>query len=37
MRPEPFQINISDEILEDLRNRLRATRWPDELPGVGWD
>ena len=37
MQPEPFQINISDDLLEDLRNRLSATRWPDELPGVGWD
>ena len=37
MQPEPFQINISDGLLEDLRNRLSATRWPDELPGVGWD
>ena len=37
MQPEPFQINISDDLLEDLRNRLRATRWPDELPGVGWE
>jgi pimeloyl-ACP methyl ester carboxylesterase len=30
-------IHISDEVLQDLRARLRATRWPDELrdaPGV---
>ena len=37
MQPEPFQINISDDLLEDLRSRLSTTRWPDELPGVGWD
>ena len=37
MQPEPFHVNIGDELLEDLRNRLRATRWPDELHGVGWD
>ena len=37
MQPEPFHVNISDDILEDLRRRLSATRWPDELNGVGWD
>ena len=37
MQPEPFRVNISDDLLEDLRNRLRATRWPDELNSVGWD
>ncbi len=26
----PFQINASEEALEDLRRRLLATRWPDE-------
>ena len=34
---EPFVINISDETLDDLRHRLGQTRWPDEMPGVGWD
>ena len=24
-------------MLEDLRERLRRTRWPDEVPGSGWD
>ena len=33
----PFRIAVPDEDLDDLRQRLRATRWPDELPGVGWD
>ena len=36
MQPEPFEIHISDEVLDDLYRRLDATRWPDELPGVGW-
>ena len=34
---EPFVINISDAALADLRRRLELTRWPDEMPGVGWD
>lgn len=33
----PFAIRIADEILEDLRRRILQTRWPDELPGMGWD
>ena len=37
MEAKPFEINIGDEVLADLRNRLAATRWPDELPGVGWE
>jgi pimeloyl-ACP methyl ester carboxylesterase len=32
----PFRIEISDAELEDLRDRLARTRWPDELPSVGW-
>jgi pimeloyl-ACP methyl ester carboxylesterase len=33
----PFAINIDQIVLEDLNTRLQRTRWPDELPGVGWD
>lgn len=36
-RPERFIIDVPDEQLADLRARLRATRWPDALPGSGWD
>ncbi|MDG2233556.1 MAG: epoxide hydrolase N-terminal domain-containing protein, partial [Ilumatobacter sp.] len=25
----PFTINVSNEILDDLRSRLRNTRWPE--------
>jgi len=28
-RPEPFEIRTTDDVLDDLRRRLRATRWPD--------
>ena len=34
---EAFEIAISDEALDDLRRRLRHTRWPDEMPATGWE
>ncbi len=33
----PYRIDMSQGALDDLRDRLGRTRWPDELPGVGWD
>jgi epoxide hydrolase len=33
----PFRILVPDCDLQDLRDRLDRTRWPDELPGVGWE
>ena len=30
----PFRINIPQADLDDLRDRLARTRWPDELPDV---
>ncbi|HZN76737.1 MAG TPA: epoxide hydrolase [Micromonosporaceae bacterium] len=33
----PFRIEIPQADLDDLRDRLARTRWPDELPDVGWD
>lgn len=32
----PFRIDIPQAQLDDLHTRLAATRWPDELPDVGW-
>src|SRR3712207_256868 len=32
----PFRIDIPQPDLDDLHGRLARTRWPDELPGVGW-
>lgn len=37
MTIEPFRIALSDTVLDDLRRRLDATRWPDEVAGAGWD
>jgi pimeloyl-ACP methyl ester carboxylesterase len=34
---EPFRIHVADEVLDDLRARLRHTRWPDPVPGIGWE
>lgn len=33
----PFQIEIPQEAVDDLRERLRRTRWSPQLPGAGWD
>lgn len=32
----PFRIEIPQADLDDLRDRLARTRWPDQLPDVGW-
>jgi pimeloyl-ACP methyl ester carboxylesterase len=37
MTVKPFTIAIPQADLDDLRERLARTRWPDELPGVGWN
>jgi pimeloyl-ACP methyl ester carboxylesterase len=33
----PFRVEIPQADLDDLHRRLDRVRWPDELPGVGWD
>ena len=37
MTVQPFEINIEPAVLNDLRDRLRGTRWPDEIDGAAWD
>jgi epoxide hydrolase len=37
MEIRPCRIDIPQEDLDDLRARLARTRWPDQLPGTGWD
>ena len=34
--PEPYTIHVEDAVLDDLRARIRNTRWPDQVPGIGW-
>ena len=33
----PFKVEVPDNVLQDLKERLARTRWPDEIPGSGWD
>jgi pimeloyl-ACP methyl ester carboxylesterase len=37
MSLEPFLLPFSSSALNDLRDRLRRTRWPDEVRGSGWE
>ena len=37
MDVQPFKIQVPEAVLGDLRERLARTRWPDEIPGSGWD
>jgi len=37
MSTSPYTISVPDAVLDDLRNRLAHTRWPDEVEGGGWD
>lgn len=32
----PFTVQVPQSALDDLRARLAAPRWPDEIPGTGW-
>ena len=35
-RPEPFTLNIPDQAIMDLRERLARTRFPDQAAGEPW-
>ena len=37
MAIRPFRVDIKEDVLTDLRERLKRTRWPDEIPESGWD
>jgi len=37
LKVDPFEIRVDDRVLEDLRARIRNTRWPNQIPGIGWD
>ena len=31
-----FRVAVAPVVLDDLRDRLARTRWPDQIPGSGW-
>jgi len=33
----PFPLDVHQAAIDDLHARIDLTRWPDELPGAGWD
>lgn len=36
-QPQPYEIAVADEVLDDLRDRLRRTRWPELAGSPGWE
>jgi len=36
-RVVPFRIQVPEAVLSDLKDRLRRTRFPDQIEGAGWD
>ncbi len=32
----PYEIRVPESVLQDLRERLARTRWPDHIPEFGW-
>jgi microsomal epoxide hydrolase len=32
-----FRVEVEHSVLADLNERLDRTRWPDQIPGSGWD
>jgi pimeloyl-ACP methyl ester carboxylesterase len=36
-RSEPFSIHVDDDVLSDLRGRIRKTRWPPPAVGAAWE
>ena len=37
MSIQAFTIHLAQSALDELRERLGRTRWPDEVEGAGWD
>ncbi len=34
--PQPFRLHVADTAIDDLRERLARTRFPDQAPGEPW-
>ena len=37
VRVSPFNVQVPDQVLSDLRDRIRNTRWPPGAPGREWE
>ena len=37
MNVEPFAVTVPPGVLDDLRTRIRNTRWPGPSPAAGWE
>ena len=37
VRVSPFNVQVPDHVLSDLRDRIRNTRWPPGAPGREWE
>ncbi len=37
MEPEPFEISVTQPVLDDLRARLERTRWPEQPTDGAWE
>ena len=35
-KPQPFTLRVPDAAIDDLRERLARTRFPDQAPGEPW-
>jgi microsomal epoxide hydrolase len=33
----PFRVGVDQAVLDDLADRLDRARWPDQIPGSGWE
>jgi len=36
LRIEPYELDVGDDVLDDLRDRIGRTRWPAESPAEPW-
>jgi epoxide hydrolase len=34
---QPYRIDVPQDVLDDLHDRLRRTRFPNEIPDIGWE
>ena len=37
MSIEPFEVSIDEQVLQDLEDRIRNTRWADDFDNADWE